>query len=114
MAVWCYILGQIFSHLPKPSESEKSTHEDTHQGEQIVTTKSQDHLTSLQECQLSILRLSAKFSFAQPYSFSYPKQDPYGFTVEVISFVFTPDFGLMRKIIPPSRTCIAIVQNQHC
>ena len=70
-------LGQIFSHLPKPSKSEKSTHEDTHQGEQIVTTKSQDHVTSLQACQLSILRLSAKFSFAQPYSFSDPEQDPY-------------------------------------
>ena len=109
MAVWCYILGQIFSQLLKPSESEKSTHEDIHQGEQMATAKSQDHLPSPG---MSVKYIA--FSFAQPYSFSYPKQDPYGFTVEVISFVFTPDFGLMRKIIPPSRTCIAIVQNQLC
>ena len=79
----------------------------------MVTTKSQDHVTPLQACQLSILRLSAKFSFAQRYSFSDPEQDPYWFTVYVISIVFTPDFGLMCKIIAPSRTGISIVQNQQ-
>ena len=70
MAVWCYILGQIFSHLPKPSESEKSTHEDTHQGEQMVTTKSQDHLTSPGMSVKYIAIICQRiFSFAQPYSF---------------------------------------------
>ena len=47
-------------------------HEATHHGEQMATAKSQDHLTSPG---MSVKYIA--FSFAQPCSFSYPKQDPY-------------------------------------
>ena len=45
-------------------------HEDTHQGEQMVTTKSQDHLTSPGMSVKYIAIICQRiFSFAQPYSF---------------------------------------------
>ena len=75
--VWQFgFISLSLSCMMRSWRNQSQTHEDTHQGEKMVSTKSQDHFTSPG---MPVKYIA--FSFAQPCSFSYPIQDPYWFTV---------------------------------
>ena len=64
------VLGEYSRYLAWEFELYDEESEDTHQGEQMVTTKSQDHLTSPGMSVKYIAIICQRiFSFAQPYSF---------------------------------------------